>query len=65
MKVSAVDSSESIKRYQEVLDRRREEEMRACRQEEIRQIDQRREEEKVQRARRLGLDKGQHVDISV
>lgn len=65
MKVSAVESNESIRRYHEVLERRRLDEIAFRRKEEIRQVDQRREEEKVQRARRLGLDKGQNVDISV
>ena len=65
MKVSTVESNESICRYHEVLERRRLDEIAFRRKEEIRQVDQRREEEKVQRARRLGLDKGQNVDISV
>jgi hypothetical protein len=65
MKVSTVESNESIRRYHEVLERRRLDEIAFRRKEEIRQVDQRREEEKVQRARRLGLDKGQNVDISV
>jgi hypothetical protein len=65
VKVSTVESNESIRRYHEVLERRRLDEIAFRRKEEIRQVDQRREEEKVQRARRLGLDKGQNVDISV
>jgi hypothetical protein len=65
MKVSTVESNESIRRYHEVLERQRLDEIAFRRKEEIRQVDQRREEEKVQRARRLGLDKGQNVDISV
>lgn len=65
MRVDAVDNNASIRRYHEVLARRHDEEMASRRKEQIRQTEQRQEEERVQAARRLGLDKGQHVDISV
>jgi hypothetical protein len=63
MKINSISNQQQLERYQEIVSQRRFDEARLQR-----QLDEKKKADqaycdRVERARRLGLDKGQNVDI--
>jgi hypothetical protein len=63
MKVNSISHQQQLERYQEILRQKRFDEERLHRQAEEKKKADRTYYDRVERARRLGLDKGQNVDI--
>lgn len=60
IKAAAINTS--LQNYNLMIERRRIDEAAAKRKEEVRKIDERQDYDRVQKARRLGLDRGQNFD---
>ena len=63
MKINSISQQQQLERYQEIVSQRRFDEARLLRQAEEKKKADQTYYDRVERARRLGLDKGQNVDI--
>jgi hypothetical protein len=63
MKINSISQQQQLERYQEIVCQRRFDEARLLRQAEEKKKADQTYYDRVERARRLGLDKGQNVDI--
>ena len=63
MKINSISQQQQLERYQEIVSQRRFDEARLLRQAEEKKKADETYYNRVERARRLGLDKGQNVDM--